>query len=119
MGVTPPPSATVATVVPAVMVAQVWGTSTPVQAAPAVTVAAVVPSSVMAVMVALAVEVALALPASLAEHGAGLVSADEALADADVVVALVAHRSFRRVAPAALDGKRVVDACGLWNRAVP
>ena len=24
-----------------------------------------------------------------------------------------------RVAPAALDGKRVVDACGLWNRAVP
>ena len=40
MGVTPPPSATVATVVPAVMVAQVWGTSTPVQAAPAVTVAA-------------------------------------------------------------------------------
>jgi len=45
--------------------------------------------------------------------------ADEALADADVVVALVAHRSFRRVAPAALDGKRVVDACGLWNRVVP
>ncbi|HBT05591.1 MAG TPA: UDP-N-acetyl-D-mannosamine dehydrogenase, partial [Alcanivorax sp.] len=60
-----------------------------------------------------------ALPAGLAEHGAGLVAADQALADADVVVALVAHRSFRRVAPAALDGKRVVDACGLWNRAVP
>jgi UDP-N-acetyl-D-mannosaminuronic acid dehydrogenase len=60
-----------------------------------------------------------ALPAGLAEHGVGLVSADQALADADVVVALVAHRSFRRVAPAALDGKRVVDACGLWNRVVP
>ena len=50
---------------------------------------------------------------------AGLVAADQALADADVVVALVAHRSFRRVAAEALDGKRVVDACGLWNRAVP
>jgi UDP-N-acetyl-D-mannosaminuronic acid dehydrogenase len=36
-----------------------------------------------------------------------------------VVVALVAHRSFRRLAPTALDGKRVVDACGLWNRAAP
>ena len=74
MGVMPPPSATVATVVPAVMVAQVWGTSTPVQAAPAVTVAAVVPSSVMAVMVAPAVEVALALAASRARSGPGLMA---------------------------------------------
>lgn len=77
MGVTPPPSATVATVVPAVMVAQAWGTSTPVRVAPAVTAAAVVPSSVMAVMavmVAPAVGVALALTASLARSGPGLMA---------------------------------------------
>ena len=74
MGVTPPPSATVATVVPAVMVAQAWGTSTPVRVAPAVTAAAVVPSSVMAVMVAPAVGVALALTASLARCGPGLMA---------------------------------------------
>uniref|UniRef100_UPI0035170CB5 hypothetical protein n=1 Tax=Alloalcanivorax venustensis TaxID=172371 RepID=UPI0035170CB5 len=36
-----------------------------------------------------------------------------------LVGSVLVHRSFRRVAPAALDGKRVVDACGLWNRVVP
>ncbi len=69
-----PPSATVVTVVPAVMVAQVWGTSTPVLAGPAVTAVAVVPTSAMAVMVAPAVEVALALTASLARCGPGLMA---------------------------------------------
>ena len=70
----PPPSATVATVVPAVMVVPAWGTSTPVQAAPAVTAAAVVPTSVMAVMAVPAVEVALALTARLARCGPGLMA---------------------------------------------
>ena len=56
-----------------------------------------------------------ALPAGLAEHGAGLVAADQALADADVVVALVAHRSFRALTAARLHNKAVVDTCGLWT----
>lgn len=56
-----------------------------------------------------------ALPESLSTAGARLVGADDALRQADIVVALVAHRSFRALAPHAFD-KRVVDTCGLWEK---
>ncbi|MFK7930284.1 MAG: nucleotide sugar dehydrogenase, partial [Myxococcota bacterium] len=44
-----------------------------------------------------------------------LVSLDEALERADVVVALVGHRSFRRVDPELLKAKVVIDTCGVFR----
>ena len=58
-----------------------------------------------------------ALPKALVDHGVRLVSADEALAQADIAVALVGHRSFRGLDQARLDGKCCIDACGLWASA--
>lgn len=52
-----------------------------------------------------------ALPPQLKDKVA-LVPAKQAVADADVVVFLVNHRSFRELAIGALDGKAVFDACG-------
>jgi UDP-N-acetyl-D-mannosaminuronic acid dehydrogenase len=40
----------------------------------------------------------------------------EALDGADVVVALVPHRAFAGLSPADLDGKVVIDPCGLFRR---
>lgn len=56
-----------------------------------------------------------ALPPSA--RGIDLVTADEALARAGVVVLLVDHADFRKIAPVRLDGKQVVDTRGLWRRA--
>lgn len=58
-----------------------------------------------------------ALPDALSEQGTRLVSAEQALAEADIVVALVGHRSFRSLAPAAMASTVCIDACGLWASA--
>ena len=43
------------------------------------------------------------------------VDLDRALEDADIVVLLVDHQSFKAVAPERLEGKVVVDTRGLWR----
>lgn len=56
------------------------------------------------------------LPQSL--HGldnVSLVSIDEALIKADVVVLLVDHNQFKTVSSADLEGKQVIDTRGLWR----
>jgi UDP-N-acetyl-D-mannosaminuronic acid dehydrogenase len=56
-----------------------------------------------------------ALPASLARHaGVRLVDANEALAQAEVVVFLVNHRDFAMIEADRLRGKAVINACG-WR----
>jgi UDP-N-acetyl-D-mannosaminuronic acid dehydrogenase len=54
------------------------------------------------------------LPTALRGHVA-LVNLSEALARADVIVLLVAHRSFLAVDRALLAGKAVIDCCGAWR----
>ena len=44
-----------------------------------------------------------------------LSSLEEALSRADIVVALVSHRSFKRIDPALLQSKVVIDACGVFR----
>lgn len=48
-------------------------------------------------------------------EGMTLVSLEEALEKADILVALVAHRQFKRVAPTRLTEKVVFDTCGVWR----
>ena len=54
------------------------------------------------------------LPASLRGHA--LVSAQEAVADADITVLLVAHKEFVAIAGTLTGGKSVIDAVGLLKR---
>ncbi len=53
------------------------------------------------------------LPPALA--GGRLVSVDDALAQADILIVLVDHSAFRAVPPEARAGKRVYDTRGLWR----
>ncbi|EXJ15011.1 UDP-N-acetyl-D-mannosamine dehydrogenase [Imhoffiella purpurea] len=55
------------------------------------------------------------LPAALKEAGVGLCGLDEALAEADIVLGLVAHRGFRKVSRQLLQEKIVIDTCGIWR----
>lgn len=56
------------------------------------------------------------LPAVLANmRNASLVSTDDALRDADVLVVLVDHKEFKAVGPEAVAEKLVVDTKGLWR----
>lgn len=57
-----------------------------------------------------------ALPTSLARENVRLESVSRTLAEADIVVGLVAHRPFKDLAATSLSGKIVVDACGVWRR---
>lgn len=45
-----------------------------------------------------------------------LMRLDEALVDSDIVLVLVGHRQFKRIPPALLAEKIIVDACGALNR---
>lgn len=54
-----------------------------------------------------------ALPDDLKKQGVLGASLEEALQKADIVVALVPHRPFRSIPAARIQGKMVVDACGL------
>lgn len=56
-----------------------------------------------------------ALPKAL-EGKADLVTLDEALAKADVIVLLVDHAAFKSVSVEQLAGKQVIDTRGIWNR---
>ena len=57
-----------------------------------------------------------ALPAGFAGTGAELVSLDQALATAEVVVVLVDHTAFKHLTPADLAGKLVLDTRGMLKR---
>ncbi len=48
-------------------------------------------------------------------HPLQRVSLDEALERANVVIGLVAHRAFQGIDPAALEGRIVVDTCGVFR----
>lgn len=53
---------------------------------------------------------------NLHSHGEfSLSTLTSALEQADIVVALVAHREFKRVAPSSLAEKVVLDVCGVWR----
>lgn len=55
------------------------------------------------------------LPASLKETDVRLCGLDEALAEADIVLGLVAHRGFRKVSRQRRQAKIVIDICGIWR----
>ena len=55
------------------------------------------------------------LPKALVEAGVEHVSIEQALAEADILVGLVAHRAFRKLPPGALQEKIVIDTCGIWR----
>lgn len=55
------------------------------------------------------------LPSSLSAAGITLVSPDEALVQANIVVGLVDHSPFRNLNVSALPGKRVIDTRGMWR----
>lgn len=44
-----------------------------------------------------------------------LVSADEAVRRANIIVMLVSHRVFYAIQRAELEGKQVIDTCGVWQ----
>jgi UDP-N-acetyl-D-mannosaminuronic acid dehydrogenase len=44
-----------------------------------------------------------------------LVDLDTALRDADIVLALVAHREFRAIKPSHVEGRVVIDTCGVFS----
>lgn len=56
-----------------------------------------------------------ALPTSLAAAGVRLCDAEEALAEADMVLGLVPHKVFRKLSRRTLQEKIVIDTCGLWR----
>ena len=56
------------------------------------------------------------LPPALAGSGVELVSLERAMEEADIVVALVAHRQFRRIPLARLQEKILINVCGLWRQ---
>ena len=56
-----------------------------------------------------------ALPRTLLEAGVEHASTEQALAEADILVGLVAHRAFRKLPAGALQEKIVIDTCGIWR----
>jgi UDP-N-acetyl-D-mannosaminuronic acid dehydrogenase len=59
------------------------------------------------------------LPPLLRESGIELVTVDEALSQAQVVVVLVDHKSFAGIGPAQISGKVLVDTRGLFQARRP
>lgn len=55
------------------------------------------------------------LPAALRDAGVEHVGTDQALAHADILVGLVAHRAFRKLPAGLLQEKIVIDTCGIWR----
>jgi len=54
------------------------------------------------------------LPGQIAEFGAKLKTADEALVQCDVLIMLVDHREFKAIPRQALEGKDIYDTRGIW-----
>ena len=50
-----------------------------------------------------------------AVDGLNLVGLDELLDQADIILALVAHRQFKRIPITRLAEKVIVDTCGAWR----
>ncbi len=42
-------------------------------------------------------------------------STEQALAEADILIGLVAHRAFRKLSAGALQEKIVIDTCRIWR----
>ena len=59
-----------------------------------------------------------ALPACLEQAGVELTRIEDALRQADIIVALVAHREFRRIPVNRLQEKILVNVCGLWRLSI-
>ena len=57
-------------------------------------------------------------PPCLEEAGVQLTRIEEALQQADIIVALVAHRQFRRIPVSRLQEKILVNVCGLWRPSI-
>jgi UDP-N-acetyl-D-mannosaminuronic acid dehydrogenase len=55
------------------------------------------------------------LPANLAGENVCLMDAQEAVANADIVLLLVNHQAFKDIGLGALAGKAVIDTRGLWD----
>jgi UDP-N-acetyl-D-mannosaminuronic acid dehydrogenase len=55
------------------------------------------------------------LPDRLISIGTSLVSTEIALAEADIIIGLVAHHSFKEISKTVLRAKVVVDTCGIWR----
>ena len=55
------------------------------------------------------------LPRDFAELGVGWADARTAISEADIVIALVKHSAFLTLDRSLLDGKTVIDACGLMR----
>jgi UDP-N-acetyl-D-mannosaminuronic acid dehydrogenase len=51
----------------------------------------------------------------IGSDNASLVSLEEALQRADIIVGLVDHKCFKRINPEILKGKTVIDARGIWG----
>lgn len=49
------------------------------------------------------------------EVGVCLCGIESALAEADIVVGLVAHKGFQKISRQVLQEKIVIDTCGLWQ----
>ena len=56
-----------------------------------------------------------ALPPRLEACGVELARIEDAMQEADIVLALVAHRQFERIPVARLQEKIVLNVCGLWQ----
>ncbi len=59
------------------------------------------------------------LPPGLEEHGVQLVPIEDAMQQADIILALVAHRQFRRIPVSKLQEKILLNVCGLWRPDTP
>lgn len=55
------------------------------------------------------------LPECLEKVGVRLTRIEEAMREADIIVALVGHREFRRIPANRLQEKILVNVCGLWR----
>jgi len=55
------------------------------------------------------------IPESFADHHIRLVSLEEALTSADIIVGLVNHHMFQHIGMDVLDNKVVIDTLGIWR----
>lgn len=55
------------------------------------------------------------LPAALAEQGVPLLTPNEALEQANIILGLVAHDAFREMSAEALADKFLIDTCAVWS----
>ncbi len=55
------------------------------------------------------------LPQTLIDSGVALCQQDVALAQADILLGLVAHKPFRKIPRSVQQEKIVIDTCGVWR----